>query len=420
MKLQLTALGAAIALSSNMAMAQTVTSPNNLDYIGAESSPPSYGVDNKNSNFDNATWVGGLPARITFQATTNGQSFGSELSSMGGSTAFGENKSLIEQETQSGGPSIGNSASVVQINGTDNDSSVDQNKQQQGDALEAEVVQSGNENRSDISQDLSYGAIAKVYQTGNGNLSRIDQLGADSNGAEVTQTGDNHRSIVEQGTNPGGAQNNNAFVTQTLMDSQSFVRQQWDGNLAVVAQDGTSGMSQIWQQSDNNVAKLWDTGAYNGSYIRQGVSGTSDYNDANVEQSGEYNDSYISQSVGDFNEADVIQSGDYGKSDIVQTGRQNEADVDQSGGGDISWVIQNGNNQYAKVEQTGSGTAEVEFNESYIMQTGGGTHSADVYQNHYPTSGYNNVSTITQLGSTMGNATVVQNGAGNRASTIQN
>ncbi|MGS2745277.1 hypothetical protein ACU6TU_17005 [Halomonas sp. LS-001] len=421
MKTQMTAIAAAIALSSNMAMAQTtVTSPNNLDYIGAQSSPPSYGVDNNNSTLDEGAWGSpGLPSRGTFTATNGINSFDVELGAMDDSgAADGENDSLIDQTTQSGGAALGNSASVVQINGDENESNVIQNQQGQGDALEAEVVQDGNKNRSDIDQDLSHGAIAKVKQIGNENLSRIDQLGADSNGADVSQSGNSHRSIIEQGTNPGGAQNNNAFVSQTNMENQSFVRQQWDNNYTSVTQNGSNGMSQIWQQSDGNKAVLMDTGMYNESYIRQGDAGTSDLNEANVTQSGANNNSYVSQLVGDSNEADVNQQGNDGMSNIFQDGSSNKADVMQSSDGDISWVIQDGNDKYAKVQQVGSG-ADGEFNESYILQTGSGAHTANVYQDHNPSGGWNNVSTITQLGSTIGNAVVNQNGAGNQASTIQ-
>ncbi|MCO7245849.1 hypothetical protein [Halomonas sp. Mc5H-6] len=419
MKLQLTAIAAAIALSSNFAIAQTVTSPANLDYVGAEAMPPSYGVDNNTTSEDDVAWSGGLPARGTFNAI-NGSSFDSELGSMSGSSAVGgTNDSTIDQTTQSGTSAAGNSASVVQSGGDQNESNVVQNKLGQGDALEAEVVQTGNQNRSDINQELSFGAIAKVEQDGDGNLSRINQLGADSNGADVMQTGDDHRSIVEQGTNPGGAQNNNTFVTQTNTDNQSFVRQQWNDNLADVDQNGNSGMSQIWQQSDGNIAMLSDTGTYNESYIRQGETGTSDYNEADVTQGGSYNDSYISQLGGDYNEATVQQTGDYGTSDIFQNGEGNEAKVTQSGDGDVSWIIQEGDDKIATVNQMGSGIAGSEFNESYILQTGAGAHNATVIQDHDPSNGWNNVSTITQTASTVGNAYVEQTGSGNRASTIQ-
>lgn len=406
MKMQLTTLAAAIAFATSMAAnAQPVTDPNNLDYVGAKDSPPNYGVDNNTTNKDNKAWKH-FPPSGTFNTSVygvysfkaiNNDTFTSELNSMAPSVAAsGTNESTIDQTTQNGGAAHGNAASVIQSGGSQNESNITQNKRGQGDALQAEVVQNGNKNRSDVKQDLSFGATAKVYQDGDRNLSRVTQLGADNNGAEVNQTGNDHRSIVEQGTNPGGADNNNAFVTQNNTANQSFVRQQWDNNLATVNQNGNNGMSQIWQQSDSNMATLTDTGSDNTSYIRQGDQGHGDSNRANVEQHG------IS-----------------GLSHVYQYGDSNIAEVTQRGDGDVSWIIQSGDNKKAIVEQKGSGTAGAEFNESYILQQGSGAHIAEVTQYHDPSNGYNNVSTVTQLGATIGNATVIQNGAGNRASTIQ-
>jgi hypothetical protein len=138
-----------------------------------------------------------------------------------------------------------------------------------------------------------------------------------------------------------------------------------------------------------------------------------------VYQSGIYNDSYVSQLNGNDNKANVNQSGTYGESNVLQNGNSNFADISQSGEGDISWVIQNGDNKSATVEQSGVGVPGAEFNESFIIQSGAGAHTAYVNQAHAPAGGWNNISTITQTGTVNASASVMQTGSGNRASTIQ-
>lgn len=420
MKVKMTTIAAAIALSTSFAVnAAPVTDPNNLDYVGAQASPPSYGVDNNTTFLDDGAWPSPLPMPMPFNATGGG-TFSSELSSMpGSSAALGDNDSVIDQTTASGLPQSGNAASVMQGNGTQNDSYIRQNKLSSGDTMEVEVEQSGNNNHSDVVQDLNYGATSKVYQTGDGHRSRVTQLGDHSNKAEVQQNGSAQRSIIEQGTKPGGADSNTASVFQSNMNNESFVRQQWDSNDATVIQFGNNGTSKVWQQSDNNIAFLSQGGSDNSSSIRQGVTGSSDNNFAFVVQDGSDNNSGIQQEGGDANIAGTLQIGNDGQSSIFQNGAGNIAGVAQFGVGDVSMVIQEGDSKTALVLQTGVGIAGVEFNESYILQKGTGAHTALVVQDHAPASGWNNVSTITQLNSANGNATVFQSGAGNRASTIQ-
>merc|ERR1712000_621542 len=127
-----------------------------------------------------------------------------------------------------------------------------------------------------------------------------------------------------------------------------------------------------------NMAMLDQSGDENTSYILQGSAGVGDFNTAYVDQSGSYNDSYVSQLNGNDNKANVNQSGTYGESNVLQNGNSNFADISQSGEGDISWVIQNGDNKSATVEQSGVGVPGAEFNESFIIQSGAGAHTAYV------------------------------------------
>ena len=424
MKMQLTALAAAVSIAmSASSLAQTMQSNVDLEYESATSPQQGggWGVNNENSNalniddnaWDNSNFGAGDDTRF--------QTFTDSLGSMDPSTVIsGENTSFIRQETQAGGAQFGNMASVMQ-KGDQNYSNVDQNKQQSGDALEADVYQNGEGNSSIVKQDLSFGAVANVYQYGDRNLSKVDQFGADNNGSDVNQTGNDNRSIVVQGTNPGGATGNNTFVQQNGDSNQSYVFQQWHNNTAMSDQFGDNGMSQIWQAGSGNEAKLkQEAGSeLNTSYILQGQGGVSDNNLADVTQDGNNNESYVSQLVGDGNEAFVKQTGSYGDSTILQSGALNYANVEQSGVGDISFITQEGSNNEANVTQKGLGIAGQEFNESFILQTGGGSHIATVNQDHAPAGGWNNISTITQISANQGNATVTQVGSGNRASTIQ-
>ena len=212
MKLQLTALAAAVSLAlSSAAIAQTtVTSNSNLNYTSiGQPQGGGYGVDNGNSTVDNAEWTGFPPSRDGAFTT-----FQDELDNMDGSTAGpNENLSTIDQ-TATG--TTGNQASVTQSGGSQNESNVTQNKlSSTGSALKADVIQIGNSNRSDVDQELSTGAIANISQQGDSNLSRVDQFGADRNGADVSQTGNGHQSIIHQGVLTGGAADNNAWVNQT-------------------------------------------------------------------------------------------------------------------------------------------------------------------------------------------------------------
>ena len=427
MKLQLTTLAAAVSIAmSASSLAQTPAPVSSNVELKYESDMPlqqggGWGVNNENSNalnIDDDAWDGsnfGAGDHTRFQTFTN------SLGSMDPSTVIsGANTSLIKQETQAGGAEFGNMASVMQT-GDQNYSNVDQNKQQSGDALEADVYQDGVGNSSDVTQDLSFGAVANVYQQGDRNLSTVTQYGADNNGSDVSQIGDDNRSIVVQGTSPGGATGNNTFVQQNGDSNQSYVFQQWHNNTAMSDQFGDSGMSQIWQAGSGNEAKLkQEAGSeFNTSYILQGQGGVSDNNLAEVTQGGNNNESYVSQLVGDSNKAFVKQTGSYGDSTILQSGALNYANVEQSGVGDISFITQEGSNNEANVTQKGLGIAGQEFNESFILQTGGGSHIATVNQDHAPAGGWNNISTITQISANQGNATVTQVGSGNRASTIQ-
>ncbi|NDL70218.1 hypothetical protein [Vreelandella alkaliphila] len=415
MKLQLTALAAAVSLAvSGAAFAQqTITEQNNLLYI-TETAPAQgggWGLDNLNESMDNDAWnASGFPIPRSTEFT----GFQNDLNGMTGSTANG-NESVIDQTTNMSS-TTGNVASVLQGGGTDNQSLVIQNKQGTGDALSAYVDQRGNDNVSSVEQDLSYGAIANVFQDGNANQARVSQLGADLNSAQIQQTGNDHKSIIEQGILNGGASGNVAWSEQSGASNQSFIKQGRQNNYAEAQQHGNDGINMMRQRGDDNVAYLDQTGTGNESYVFQDSRPNAAGNFADITQSGSSNDSYADQ-VGGGNEITVSQTGNDALSTVFQRGTDNTADVSQSGGFDASNILQFGAGHDATVVQSGSGVYNT-INESHILQTGSASHVASVTQQHVG-SGWNNISTITQDSAVNASATVNQMGSGNRASTIQ-
>lgn len=415
MKLQLTALAAAISLTvSSAAFAQqTITEQNNLQYntVTSPAQGGGWGLDNLNESMDNDAWnASGFPI------PRNGEfsGFQTGLNNMLGSTANG-NESVIDQTTNLSS-TTGNVASVLQGGGTDNQSLVIQNKQGTGDALSTYVDQRGDANASSVEQDLSYGAIANVFQNGTANQARVSQLGADLNSAQIQQTGSDHKSIIEQGILNGGASGNVAWSDQSGVSNQSFIKQGRQNNYAEAQQHGVDGINMMRQRGDDNVAYLDQTGMGNESYVFQDSRTAAAGNFADITQTGSSNDSYADQ-VGGGNEVTVLQTGNDALSTVYQRGAGNSADVSQSGGFDASNILQFGNDHEAVVVQSGNGFYNT-INESHILQTGSASHVAEVTQTHVG-SGWNNISTITQNSAVNASATVNQMGSGNRASTIQ-
>ncbi|AVI61907.1 curlin-associated protein [Halomonas sp. GFAJ-1] len=415
MKLQMTALAAAVSLAlSGAAFAQqTVQEQNNLQYnsVTSPAQGGGWGLDNLNTPIDNDAWT-----TSGFPIPRNGEfsGFQGDLDAMTGSTANG-NESTINQTTTLSS-TTGNVASVLQGGGTDNQSTVTQNKTGTGDALSAYVDQQGNDNVSSVEQDLSYDATANVFQDGNANQARVTQLGANQNRAQISQTGADHKSIIEQGILTGGASGNVAWSEQSGAANESFIKQGRQDNYADAQQHGNDGLNMMRQRGNDNDAYLMQTGNDNESYVFQDSRNAGAGNSAVITQSGSDNDSYADQ-VGGGNEVTVTQSGNDALSTIYQRGDNNVADVSQSGGFDASNILQFGDGHEANVIQSGNGVYNT-INESHILQTGSASHFASVTQQHVG-SGWNNISTITQDSAANASATVNQMGSGNRASTIQ-
>jgi hypothetical protein len=310
MKLQLTTLAAAVALAVSFSasaanpVTETTKLNDNVNWgVNNISNSNAYKQDDNAWTTTNSTGNDFPTARTSFN-----------LGKLPNSSASGQN---IEATTQTGN---GNSASTVQTN-TDNESSIDQI----GNLHFADTDQSGEGNYSRVNQDLGEGGVVNTLQTGNNNRSAVDQLGSTFNGADIFQGGNDNASYVLQGTSPGGADNNAAWVVQNGSGNKSYIGQTHeDNNQATATQNGETGTSYIIQMGSKNEALLTqDIGAIsNESFILQdnrGFASAGHY--ANVTQGG-----------GSANIATVTQLGQAqatAESTVNQSGSSNQASVIQ-------------------------------------------------------------------------------------------
>lgn len=312
MKLQLTAIAAAVALTvsfSASAASNPVTETTNLNDV-------QWGVDNRsNGNTytqDNTAWTtNDLLTDNDFPTAR----FSFTLGNLPDSNASGQN---IEATTQTG---TGNSASTVQTN-TDNESSIDQN----GNLHFADTDQQGEGSYSRVNQHLGEGGVVNTLQTGNDHRSAVDQLGNSFNGADIYQEGSNNASYVLQGTQPGGADHNSAYVTQAGGGNKSYIGQtHGDHNIASATQNGTDGTSYIIQMGGSNEATLIQNmnADQNESYILQDNQGF-------LAVGGHY--AKVTQGGGSSNIATVTQLG--------QASANAHSTVNQSGGSNQASVLQ--------------------------------------------------------------------------------
>lgn len=310
MKLQITALaaavslalsGAALATPPNNSFTPTITSNTNL-------TATSWGVDNGDISQDDAKWGANVPGQNNF-TWASGQVMPKPTNPIDG-----ENKvdSVIDQTNTS----IGNVASVSQDGTTGGQYS---RVRQDGDDLHADVDQQGQDNYSNVDQELSSGGIVNVLQTGSDNASRVEQYGGDDNKADVEQAGSDNNSFVRQGGLGGGANENDAHVVQTGDSNNSYIGQtHGSGNWAFATQNGDSGTSYIIQQGDANRAELYQMGGTgNESFIMQ---------DNNFGPTASTNYAYVEQGGGDNNVSTVTQvSNSVGNAVVYQSGNGNQA-----------------------------------------------------------------------------------------------
>lgn len=318
MKLQLTTLAAAVTFAlSTSAFAQTpktttsTTSNTNLTSVD-------WGVDNGNVNVteDDTAWgTGPTPSFTSAQNAFNSLNGNAPTSSV-----TGNNNSSVS--TQTGDY---NQASIVQTMSR-NESQL----KQSGSRLKADIQQLGSRNYSDVDQNLTRGGVVNSLQGGSFNDSRVSQYGGRNNMADISQSGsgDRNNSVVRQGGINGDASNNDARVTQTGNNNDSYIGQTYgDGNYADVMQAGTNGESYVIQRGDNNIAFVNQTDGANDSYIMQ-----DNYGNGAGSGRGHYAD--VSQGGGSNNVSTITQLG------LNATAAAGNAYVTQHGTGNQASVLQ--------------------------------------------------------------------------------
>lgn len=307
MKLQLTAIAAALALASSMAAmaASPVATQTNLHSVP-------WGVNNWNYPQDNNAWNDTAPPQNVFPTARDSLN---TINSGSLSSANGINK---EATTQTG---PGNTASTVQTN-ANNESIINQTSQTGGHF--ADTDQSGRKNYSRVTQELGEGGVVNTLQTGKRNNSVVDQYGSVDNGADVFQQGDDNASYIRQGGPGGAADRNGAWVNQLGSNNESYIGQtHGDDNTAYVDQNGIDGTSFIIQRGSTNEAHLFQdiTANNNESYILQDNRGY-------TFGGGHY--ASVTQSGGADNVATVTQLGQAqatAHSTVNQNGTGNQVSV---------------------------------------------------------------------------------------------
>ena len=298
MKLQLTALAAAISLSmGGMAFAQqpqqTVNTTDNLN-------DAQWGVNNTNSAVDDDAWGGSFSDARNSLDSLSGQS---------SQVAEGENFSDIDQNGN-------NNSAAARQNGGENYSSISQ----KSTGSIARVSQIASDNYSVINQTNNNGFVEVSQESGQRQDSIVNQHGLEGNAVTVRQYyGQSNDSFIVQGVEGGSESNNTAIVVQRGPFNKGYISQtDGDANYADVKQYGERGTSYVIQKGSDNQAFLYETGDHNESYILQNsVGGAGHY--ADVMQNGSSNVSTITQ----------ISDSVVGQAYVSQTGTGNQASTIQ-------------------------------------------------------------------------------------------
>lgn len=250
------------------------------------------------------------------------------------------NKSTIIQGT--GMAAVGNWAKVTQSGSTDVLTGNTAMVKQTYDQSKADVKQTGDSNGAKVTQ------VGKPNQPGapNGNFPR--------NEADVDQDGTGNKARVNQESYAVAGAKNMATVNTIGTDNLAIIEQiKTQGNKATVTQDNLFAEAYVYQDSDDNTAKVTQTG--NDGDL---VSGSGDK--AIVHQMGSTgNNAAVNQtSIDPYGDpgsyAEVLQDGSDNKSTVNQSTRGQEAFVHQMGDDNMVNVSQSGYSQYADLYQEGS------------------------------------------------------------------
>lgn len=183
-----------------------------------------------------------------------------------------------------------------------------------------------------------------VSQTGGDNVSSYTSTTATDNDANIVQTGANNNSDVQQDFQNGGALAN---VTQNGTggaENNVFIDQISAGFATNPAQFALGASASATQNGSGNLSTISQTGFADTAI---------EANFASSSQTGDLNTSLITQSGVD-NIASLTQTGSSHVSTILQTGDANTANVTQSSNGNSSIVTQGGTGNTATVSQGGS------------------------------------------------------------------
>lgn len=246
------------------------------------------------------------------------------------------NTVLVNQTDTGTGPTGQANASTVIQDNVNLGSSVivDQTHNVAGEEQNSSFVRQGrNASNGDVS----------ISQNGGDNVSNYTSTTATDNDANVVQTGVNNNSDVQQDFQNGGAL---ATVNQNGTggaDNSVFIDQISAGFSTPSPQFALGASASATQNGSGNTSTISQTG-YADTAIEANL--------ASSIQNGDMNTSTIGQSGVD-NIATLTQTGSMHTSTILQAGDANTATVSQTGYGNSSTVNQNGTNSTAMVTQSG-------------------------------------------------------------------
>ncbi|WP_339882270.1 hypothetical protein [Vreelandella maris] len=333
MKMQLTTLAAAIALSASAVSWADARDPvyevngntiNNGKGAFDQQGTIRSDMDGWDSlNIDNGT----IGVRATDHDQVN--QTGSTLNSAQDGT---EQYSEILQSGPNGGSSSGNEAYVDQGSGG-SEQNVSLIQQINGSTNRADVIQKGNGyNESRIVQQYGDSNTATVNQYGTTDQSDILQTNGNLNTAEVNQYGGSY---------------NQSIIVQRNGDSNMALVEQRNSNWSdsYILQDGNDNTADVRQRNNSN---------YSDSIIRQvGNNNTAEVDQQNnseqtwsfIEQRGEEHLAEVTQNDADLSASYIYQGGNVGGHEAYVT-QTNES-------GSLSMVRQNGSAAIANHNQTG-------------------------------------------------------------------
>lgn len=286
-----------------------------------------------------------------------------------------------------------------------------------GDNVAANIVQSGYGNRAGNpdsgSVSLSAGGIlqsnnrghttAQIRQEGNGNLGMVTQEGVTGKFERVSQSGYNQTgTLIEQGGSGGGA----------------AIAQYGIGNAAAVTLTGNDGVVDVIQSSQSNKAEVTHASSGKTSLQQSGA-----YNTATVDNQHANGNLKVEQ-TGSSNFANATSPGL-----IVQTGRGNSASLSGTDNLVINPVFYNTQgyiNQYgiansASISQkwsAGNGVASIDqfgtANTASLTTLGRHGGIVKIKQN-----GNDHIASVDQGAFTASNVSVDQEGTGHKANISQ-